>query len=312
VEALLARGHRVRVVDNLTTGSLANLAGAVGALDLHVGDLADLDLVRKVIVGVRWVFHQAPPSPCPNTPPEDPISTRYRDALGTIHVLCAAREAQVERVIFASSLRVYGTPGQQPVPEAAPLHPVDPYAVAKLTGEQACVTWTQLYGLETVRLRYFNVFGPRQPVGSPYATLLSEVLKAMLAGHRPVLPGNGLDAQDLIYIDDVVHATLLAAEAPRVCGRVYNIARGRPSTGRAIVETVNRILGTHLEPLYSPVRFPQHLPTLADTTQAEMALGFCTGMNLERSLRRCLATSPPWSGKAPLRLFLECPTGNGC
>jgi UDP-glucose 4-epimerase len=310
VAALLARGHSVRVLDNFTTGSLLNLARVMEDVELYPGDLAAPDYVRQMMLGVDWVFHHASPSRWPDPLP-DPVAARYADAIDTIHVLTAAREAQVRRVIFASSLRVYGSFSPQPITESTPPQPVGPYSLAKWTGEQACMTCTQLYGVETVRLRYFHVFGLGQTPGSPYARVVAEALDAMLAGRQPVLPGDGMDVQDLIHVDDAVHATLLAAEAPRVSGKVYNVARGRPTTGRAVVETLNKILGTQLEPLSAPARIGDDLNNVADTARAEAELGFCASADLERGLRRCLAAHPGWQGQPPHQQFRQQALSNG-
>jgi UDP-glucose 4-epimerase len=309
VEALLARGHAVRVLDNFSSGTLANLSRVLDAIELYPGDLSDLDFVRERMVGAELVFHLATPNRWPDRL-SNPVAARYADALGTIHVLSAARETRVRRVVFASSARVYGpAPGQKLSEVAAPA-PVDPYAVAKWTGEQACITCTQIYGLETVRLRYFNVYGPRQSPVGPYAGLVPRVLKAMLAGQPPVLSGRGLETQDLLCVDDAVHATVLAAEAPRVAGKVYNVARGLPTTGRVVVETVNAILATRIEPTYSAAQPPDDLDNLADTTQAETALGFCASTSLEQGLRRCIEASTSWGGHPPHRLSLRPRIGN--
>jgi UDP-glucose 4-epimerase len=287
VEALVANGHAVRVLDNLATGTLANLSRVMGAIELHVGDLADLDFVRGVSRGVELVFHQAAPTQWPYGL-GDLVTARYAGAMGTVHVLSAAREANVRRVIYASSFRVYGHPSCLPVDEEDATVSLDPYGAAKLAGEQACTICTCVYGLETVRLRYFNVFGPRQPAGSPYAALVSQALEAMLAGAAPLVDRDDLGGQDLIYVGDAVHATLLAAEAPRVAGKVYNIGRGRPTAAREVVAALNSILGTQIEPVYTPSRGKDDFDNVANTARAEVELGFCAGTDLEQGLRRCV------------------------
>jgi UDP-glucose 4-epimerase len=349
VEALVARHHAVRVLDNCTTGTLANLAGVMNAVELYLGDLADLDFVRRVTSGVEFVFHHAaqtwegaaPPGGAgrpaleavpvpllPTSPPHHPESFALpeeeaeevcrvkrrtpttaddprdagppgwgpdADVLGTMHVLTAAREAGVRRVVYASSIRAFGQPSGLPCREEDPARPLGPYALAKLGGEQACLACTRLHGLETVCLRYGHVFGPRQPAHGPYAAVVREALSAMLAGRPPVLAGDGLRGQDLIFVDDAVHATLLAAWAPRVSGKVYNVARGRPTTPREVVAALNSLLGTQFEPLYVP-HDPDDLDNLASTARAEVDLGFFASTDLEQGLRRCIES---WRQAAP-------------
>ncbi|MCI0459243.1 MAG: NAD-dependent epimerase/dehydratase family protein [Gemmataceae bacterium] len=288
VEALRASGHTVRVLDNFSTGARRNLAEVEGAIELIQGDLQDFDVVREAVAGVDYVFHHAAPVASTNSL-EDPVSAHHGGATGTLHVLMAAREARVQRVIYASSCCVYGAPTAAPRREDESLRPLSSYAVAKLMGEQHCVSFTGQYGLPTVRLRYFNVFGPRQPLGGPYAAKLNHILYAMLAGHRPLLHGGTLEQHDLMYVDDVVHANLLAATAPRVSGKVYNIASGRPVATMQLVATLNEILGTNLVPFGI-------VPDLRDDTdhhlacidKAEVELGFCPSTSLANGLRRCV------------------------
>jgi UDP-glucose 4-epimerase len=213
------------------------------------------------------------------------VEAHHGGATGTLHVLVAARDAGVKRLLYASSAAVYGPPNGSRRREDEAAQPLSPYGVAKLAGEQQCVGFTGLYGLETVRLRYFSVFGPRQPSGSPYTAALARLAKQMLAGHRPVLPGGPRVQQDLLSVGDAVHATLLAAAAARASGRVYNIARGWPVTSLELVEALNSLLGTQLEPLEAVRSSGEQAHALADTRKAEVELGFCPGMDLERGLR---------------------------
>jgi UDP-glucose 4-epimerase len=287
VEALVDRGHVVRVLDNFSTGNADNLAEVEGRIRLIVGDLMDFALVREAVQGADYVFHEAAPVE-PALTAADPMATHHGGATGTLHVLMAAHQASVKRVIYASSCCVYGPANGLPRHEEEPTQPLSLYAVAKLTGEQHCIGFTGIYGLETVRLRYFNVFGPRQPSSSPYSTKVAQILSDMMAGRRPVIHGGTLDQQDLIYVDDVVHANLLAALAPRVAGRVYNIACGRPTTTLELVTRINTILGTQIQPIgvFPSPGEEQH--NLADVTKAETELGFCSSTDLEQGLRRCI------------------------
>jgi UDP-glucose 4-epimerase len=292
-EALLARNHVVRVLDNFSTGFVSNIAPLLGKIELFVGDIADEQLVAQAMKGVDTVFHHAsPPAWMPAyTDPEGRLPTYLTQ---TRNVLAAAQKAGVRRVICASSARVYGRPTSLPVSENYPVHLISQRAIATLASEQDCSTFTTVSGLEIVRLRYFNVFGPRQPSASLAAEVIGQAIKAMLAGRRPVVPGDGRDPQDFIYVDDVVHANLLAAEAPRVAGRVYNIGRGRPTTALEIVSLLNRILGTSLRPIHIAPFLPSDLYHLADIARSEAELGFCAFTDLERGLERCVDFYARW------------------
>jgi nucleoside-diphosphate-sugar epimerase len=278
VEALVANDHVVRVVDNFTTGNAENLSEVMDDIDLHSGDCGNSGFLSKIMRGAELVFHLA----CGNYP-------EYGgDANTTLRVLAAARAERVRRVVFASCALVYGSGLQGPVDETAPLEPDTPLGRAKGNGEQACALYASQSGLETVRLRYFNVFGPRQSPTSPYATLVREVLGASLAGRSPALTIDEHLEQDLIYVDDAVHATLLAARAARVSGKVYNIARGQPTSCREIIDTVNDLLGTRIEPVSNGTHSARCLSTEANIRRAEVELGFCAATDLRRGLSRCL------------------------
>ncbi|HYT88795.1 MAG TPA: NAD-dependent epimerase/dehydratase family protein, partial [Gemmataceae bacterium] len=264
VEALLARGHRVRVLDDFSTGRLENLEEVEDQIDLVRGTLLDLATVHKATAGADYVFHLA--APPPGEPSlADPLRTHHCGATGTLHLLLAARQANVKRVVYASSSCVYGVANDLPRREDELPLPLSPSGVAKLNGEQHCVAFTGVHGLETVRLRYFNVFGPRQPAGNTYSGEIGQLITQMLARRRPRVTGGLLRQQDLIYVDDVVHATLLSATAPRAAGRVYNIARGRPTTPLELITVLNTILGTRIEALDAVSKAPMQLHNLADT-----------------------------------------------
>jgi UDP-glucose 4-epimerase len=288
VDALLARGFRVRVLDNFSTGRLANLAAVQHRIELISGDLTDLPLVREATRGVEFVFHQAALASVPRSV-ADPLATHHACATGTLHVLLAAREAGVRRVIYAGSSSAYGNTPHLPKRELDPTFPLSPYAASKLAGEHYCVAFTQAYGLETVRLRYFNVFGPRQSAGSPYSAVIPLFIEALLAGRRPVIHGDGLQSRDFTYVDDVVQANLLAAEAPHVVGKVYNIACGRRTTLLDLVAILNTLLGTHVEPTHTKSRPGDVKHSQADITRAQTDLGYCPCVDLRQGLSRCLA-----------------------
>jgi UDP-glucose 4-epimerase len=286
VEALLGQGHVVRVLDNLQTGNLDNLANVREKIELFYGDLASFDTTAKAMKDVQVVFLQG--APVVATPEgADPLVTRLAAASGTLNTLIAARDAHVRRVIYASSSSIYGHGHSAPLRENDPSQPLSPAAAATLAGEQDCVVFTYLYGLETVRLRYFNVYGPKQPVEG-IDSEVARIVKSMVAGQNPVIYGDGTEPVDLIYVDDVVCANLLAAEAPRVAGRVYNIARGRGTTLLAVVEMLNNILGTRLSPVHVPLHFLDGPRGLADISSAQVDLGFVPATDLELGLRRCI------------------------
>jgi len=289
VEALVKPGNTVRVVDNLTTGTLANLASVRDRVEVIVGDLHQLDLVRSATAGIDVVFHQAAPT-APERVRADAEGPTSAPATDTLHVLIAAKETGVRRVVYASCASVYGdAAGNRKLSESTPTTPATAHAVDKLIGEQHCVAFTSMYGLDTVRLRYFNVFSPRQSASSPGAHVIA-LLEAMLAGNSPVIPEPaGRTAWDLIYIGDVVYANLLAAELPRGAGKVFNIGRGRPTTLLEIVAVVKGILGTALQPVSGCLPAMEPAPLLADVALAETHLGLCASTDLEHALRQCLA-----------------------
>ncbi len=298
VHALVARNYKVRVLDNFSTGALANLTLDRSSIELLYGDLNNLDLVRRSMDGVDLVFHQAAPMEW-DKGGAGRVLTQHAATTGTLHVLIAAREAQVRRVIFASSGRVYGRAGSEPRREEDPLQPTSPYAMAKVSGEKDCLAFTQIYGLETVRLRYFNVFGPRQPESGYYAEFIVQTLKSMLTDRNPAIPGDGLEPQDYLYVDDIVHANLLAAEVPRLGGGVYNIARGRATAPLEIVARINGLLGTRIQPIFKPPRPKTDYDNLADVTRAEIELGFCPSTCLEHGLQKCIDFYILWRGNSP-------------
>jgi UDP-glucose 4-epimerase len=300
VEALLARGHEVRVVDNLSTGSRSNLARVDGRVELLIGDLVDPDVAREAVEGVAVVFHQAALASVPRSV-ADPWATHQACVTGTLNVLLAARAAKVRRVVYAASSSAYGNSDRLPKRETDPTVPLSPYAVAKLAGEQYCAAFSNVYGMETVRLRYFNVFGPRQPPDSPYAAVIPLFLQAMSAGRSPRIHGDGLQSRDFTYIDDVIQANLLAAEMPGVSGRVYNIACGRRTTLLELVAQINALLGTHIEPIHEAPRPGDVKHSQADIARAQTELGYFPRMNVQLGLERCFEWYANASARTPAR-----------
>jgi UDP-glucose 4-epimerase len=218
----------------------------------------------------------------------DPGPTHDVCATGTLNVLLAARQAGCRRVVYAASSSAYGGSTRLPKRETDPTLPLSPYAVAKLAGEHYCAAFSHVYGLETVRLRYFNVFGPRQPPDSPYAAVIPLFLSAMLDGRSPRLHGDGLQSRDFTFIADVVQANLLAADAEGVSGKVYNVACGRRTSLLDLVAKINALLGTAIEPVHEEPRPGDVRHSQADITAAQQDLGYSPGWDVEQGLRRCL------------------------
>ncbi len=286
VAVLLERGHKVRVLDNLSTGSLDNLAEVCEHIELLTGDLTDLETVRRATQGVELVFHQGALASVPRSV-ADPLATHEACATGTLHVLLAAREAGVRRVVYAASSSAYGNSARLPKYETDPTAPLSPYAVAKLTGEQYCVAFSHVFNLETVRLRYFNVFGPRQSPNSPYAAVIPLFFQALLAGRSPTIHGDGLQSRDFTFVEDVLQANLLAADAPGVSGRVYNVACGRRTTLLDLVMRINEMLGTDIPPIHTEPRAGDVKHSQADISAAQNDLGYCPRFGIEEGLQRC-------------------------
>jgi UDP-glucose 4-epimerase len=286
VKALVASHRVVRVLDNLSTGSRANLGRCAREVELVVGDVEDLDLVREMAEGVDVVFHLA-------AAPAEETSLHltpfpYQCDLGTAHVLVASRDGRVRRLVYASTAQVYGRRLGAAKAETDLVAPVSPFAVSKLSGEQMCMAFTLQCGLETVRLRYSNVFGPRQSPAGPQARLVLDTLTALLADRQPSVEGNGLEPQDLIFVEDVVQATLAAATRPGISGRVYNVARGRTTNALEIVSVFNELLGTCLVGLPTGRPLEEELENLLDVSRAREELGFTPSVDLRNGLFRCV------------------------
>jgi UDP-glucose 4-epimerase len=287
VEALVGRGDSVRVLDNLSTGRLENLAPVRDRIELIEADLTDLDAVRAASRDVEIVFHQGALASVPRSV-ADPLATHQACATGTLHVLMAAREAGVRRVVYAASSSAYGKSERLPKRETDPTLPLSPYAVAKLAGEQYCAAFSVVHGLETVRLRYFNVFGPRQPPDSPYAAVIPLFIRALLAGRSPVIHGDGQQSRDFTFVDDVVQANLRAADAPGVSGKVYNIACGGRTSLLDLVARINALLGTAIHATHDGPRPGDVRHSQADITLARTELGYSPLYDVDKGLRRCL------------------------
>jgi UDP-glucose 4-epimerase len=288
VEELVQRGERVRVLDDFSTGKRENLSAFIEDIELVEGDLRDLPTVRRAVEDVDTILHQGA-LPSVQRSVDDPRTTHAVNATGTLNLLVAAREAGVRRVAYAASSSVYGDSPALPKREDMVPRPKSPYAVSKLTGEQYCQAFTEVYGLETVCLRYFNVFGPRQDPGSQYSGVIPLFITAMLRGEPPTVHGDGLQSRDFSYISNVVEANLLAAAAPDAAGRVFNIACGERYTLLDMIAALNDILSTHIEPVYAEPRVGDVRHSLADISAAEEVLGYRVLVDFYEGLRRTVA-----------------------
>lgn len=287
-EELVKRGEKVRILDNFSTGKRENIVKFKDSIELIEGDLGNLEVVKRAMAGVDFVLHQGA-LPSVERSIEEPLTTNKVNILGTLNVLLAACEAKVKRVIYASSSSVYGDTRTLPKKEVMKTSPQSPYAVTKLIGEEYCRIYYSIYGLETVCLRYFNVFGPRQDPSSQYAAVIPKFITLMLRGESPPIYGDGEQSRDFTFIDNVVKANLEACEAKGVSGRAFNIACGKSISINNLVQRLNRILKTRIEPTYQSPRKGDVRHSWADISQARKILhyspevGFAAG--LEKTVR---------------------------
>ena len=284
--ALLARGESVRGVDNFITGKPANLAG-LEAMEFLEADLSEPEACRRACAGVEIIFHEAALASVPRSV-ADPLDTNRHCVTATLNLLVAAREAGVRRLVYAGSSSAYGdTPTLPKLEEMLPT-PISPYAVAKLAGEQYMRAFARVYGLETVVLRYFNVFGPYQDPTSHYSGVLAIFCRRMLAGEQPTIYGDGEQSRDFTYIDNVVHANLLAAEAPaeKVKGRMMNAATGSRITLNETFDILRELTGFNGEPAYAESRAGDIRDSLADIQLAGELLGYKPLVDFREGLRR--------------------------
>jgi UDP-glucose 4-epimerase len=284
VRALLERGDAVRVLDNYSTGSRANLADVNGEVDVVEGDLRSYERVHAAVRGVEVVFHEGALPSVPRSV-QDPLTTTAVNVEGTLNVLLAARDEEVRRVVFASSSSVYGNGGTLPRTETQLPEPISPYAVAKLAAERFCASFSEVYGIETVSLRYFNVYGPRQDPRSQYAAVVPRFIREIDAGRPVTVYGDGEQSRDFTHVANVVAANLLAASAPDVSGAILNVATGGSKTVNALAETIGGLLGKPVSQRHEAERPGDVRGSWADIGEARRRLGFEPHVGFEAGLR---------------------------
>ncbi len=287
VEGLLSAGWLVRVIDDLSTGSERNLAHAMDRIEFTRGDIRDADALERVMDGVEVVFHHAAMASVPRSVAM-PLLTNSINIDGTLLVLETARQSGVRRVVYAASSSAYGETEVLPKVETLPATPLSPYALQKYTGEVYCRLYGELYGLEAVSLRYFNIFGSRQDPNSDYAAVVPRFVTAALAGRPPVIYGDGDQTRDFTYVENAVQANLLAADADRAPGSVINIAAGKRTSLNDLWQNIREIVGTDIEPRYAAPREGDVRDSLADLTLASDLLGYEPGVDLDAGLGRTI------------------------
>ena len=298
-EELVRRGHRVRVADSLITGKRRNLQHVTG-VEFVEGDLADMAVATRAVANMDYVLHQAAIPSVPRSV-SDPITSNRANIDATLNVLVAARDAGVKRLVYAGSSSAYGDTPTLPKREDMSTNPLSPYALQKLVGEKYCQMFTRLYAFETVTIRYFNVFGPRQDPGSPYSGVISLFSTALLEGRRPTIYGDGQQTRDFTYIANVVDGVLRACEAPNASGEIINVACGDRISLIDLLRTINRILGTAIDPIFKEPRAGDVRDSQADIHKALTLLGYAPTVSFEEGLARtiewCRAESTAAAGR---------------
>jgi nucleoside-diphosphate-sugar epimerase len=286
-EELVRRGHRVRVVDSLITGKRRNLAH-VPEIEFVEGDLAEPGVAAAVVRGIDFVLHQAAIPSVPRSV-DDPVTSHRANVDASLNLLVAARDARVKRLVYAGSSSAYGDTPTLPKREDMPAKPLSPYALQKYVTEVYCRMFTQLYGFETVTIRYFNVFGPRQDPGSPYSGVISLFSTALLENRRPIIYGDGEQTRDFTYIANVVDGVLRACDASAASGEVINVATGGRISLNELLRTMNRIVGSDIQATYAPSRTGDVRDSQADITKAKTLLGYAPFVDLEEGLKHTIA-----------------------
>ncbi len=288
VRFLLERGEKVRILDNFSTGFRENLDEVQNDIQVVEGDLRSAERVADAVEGVDYVLHQAAIPSVPRSVKE-PLPSHETNASGTLFLLEACRRANVRRLVYASSSSVYGASEELPKVEDMRPEPLSPYAVSKLSAEQYCIVYHRLYGLETVSLRYFNVFGPRQDPSSSYSGVVSRFMDALAAGERPTIHGDGTQTRDFTFVDNVAEANYAASRREEVAGGVYNIGCRERTSINFLWTTMAELAGSSLQPEYAPARAGDVLHSLADISAAERDLGYVPAVDLKEGLERTLS-----------------------
>jgi UDP-glucose 4-epimerase len=287
-EELVREGERVRILDNFSTGKRKNIAPFLDRIELVEGDLCDLEAVRKAVRGVDFVLHQGALPSVPKSV-QDPLATNQANITGTLNVLVAARDEGVRRVVYAASSSAYGDGPSLPKEESMKPEPLSPYAIQKYAGELYCRSFFSLFGLETVSLRYFNVFGPRQDPASQYSAVIPRFITALRDASPPTIYGDGEQSRDFTYVENVVRANLLAARVPGVAGEMMNFACGSRYTLNQLCRSLQEIMNTRIQPLYADPRPGDVRHSQADIRKSQRLLGYTAHVSFEEGLRRTVA-----------------------
>jgi nucleoside-diphosphate-sugar epimerase len=290
----------VRVVDSLVTGRRRNL-DRIGSVEFIEGDLADPGVAARAVSGMDYVLHQAAIPSVPRSV-NDPLASNQANLTASLNVLVAARAAGVKRLVFAGSSSVYGDTPTLPKREDMPTNPLSPYALQKLVAEQYCQMFTRLYGFETVTVRYFNVFGPRQDPGSPYSGVISLFSTALLDGQQPIVYGDGEQTRDFTFVANIVDGVLRACTAPQAAGEVINVATGGRISLNELLSVMNRLCGTSLKAIYRDARVGDVRDSQADISKARALLGYSPSVSFEEGLRQTLDWCKAESGSAVRRM----------
>ncbi len=287
VDALVKQGEKVRVLDNFCEGTKENLAESIEKIELIEGDIRDVDTLKKWCENVDFILHQAALRSVARSV-EEPALYNEVNVTGTMNVLLAARQAGVKRVVFASSSSVFGDTTKFPNREDDFPRPISPYAASKMAGEIYCRVFSCLYGLETVALRYFNVYGPRQNPASEYAAVIPRFVTRMLKDEPPVIDGNGKQSRDFTYVSNVVDANLLSAVTEGVSPEVFNISCGKDYSVLQIVKYLNKIMGKKIKPEFGPARSGDVKRTLSDISKAKRLMHYTPAVDFNTGLKKCV------------------------
>jgi len=287
VEELVKRGDTVRVIDNFITGKKENISSFSGKIELVEGDIRDSSICREAVNGMDFVLHQAALPSVPRSI-KDPILTNEINVTGTLNLLLASRDAEVKRLVFASSSSVYGDNPQLPKKEGMEGIPLSPYAISKRVGEMYCRVFSQVFNLSTVCLRYFNIFGPRQDPFSQYAAVIPNFITKMLKDEKPVIFGDGEQSRDFTYVSNVVEANILAANASGISGEVFNIACGERTTVNSLVENINEVLDKKIKPSYDEPRPGDVKHSFADISKIRKTIKYEPLVSFSEGLKKTI------------------------